>query len=439
VSSNIPELGAVFWPVGTGDSSTLVVGEDVLVQVDLNHRAKADDDETPEVPVVDLLLPALPLGDDGKPYLAAFVLTHADADHCSGFARLLEEATIGELWATPRMWREYLDDPTGPDLCDDAAAFHEEVKRRVEAIKKAVAAGQQPGYGDRVLIVGYDTDHEQHAYSELPDEFLAYPGQSITMIDGVDHGGRFNAFIHAPFKDDCAEARNDTSLSMQVTLTEAGGRDGKFLLFGDLAYETIMKIFDYSERMQREQFLEWDLLLAPHHCSKKVMYTREDNRDVLHTDILDKLENHARDGAVVVASSKEIPSSDTVGANPPHKMAADRYKKIVDTFICTAEWPSKADPSPVVIGVDAAGAHVIDDAAIEEVAKVLDLTKAATGVPQRLRKVAAAATAAGRYVAGATTAEATRDLSGPEKVRAAIAADRGTEKAPATAVGFGRD
>lgn len=439
MSSDIPDLGAVFWPVGTGDSSTVVISEDVVVQVDLNHRASAEKDETQEVPVVDLLVPTLPEGEDGNPYLAAFVLTHADADHCSGFAKLLDEVTIGELWATPRMWREYLDDPKGPDLCDDAVAFHDEVTRRVEAIKKAVAAGNEASYGDRALIVGYDTDHDKHAYSDLPDEYLVYPGESVTTIDGVDHAGRFEAFIHAPFKDDCAEARNDTSLAMQVTLTEDGGKDGKVLLFGDLAYETIMKIFNYSEDKDREQYLEWDLLLAPHHCSKKVMYLREDNKDVLQTDILEKFENHAREGAVVVASSKEIPTSDTDGANPPHKMAADRYKKIVDTFICTAEWPSKADPSPVVFGVDETGAHILDDTTVEESAKVLDLSKAAGDGRQRLRKVAAAATAAGRYVSGATTAEATKQLSGPEKVRAAVAADRGTEKAPTTAVGFGRD
>ncbi len=38
----LPELGAVFWPVGTGDSSTVVVSEEVLIQVDLHDMAKAD-------------------------------------------------------------------------------------------------------------------------------------------------------------------------------------------------------------------------------------------------------------------------------------------------------------------------------------------------------------------------------------------------------------
>lgn len=113
------------------------------------------------------------------------------------------------------MWREYLDDPSGPDLCPDAKVFHKEVLRRVEAVKKAHANGEEIAMGDRVLVVGYDTDESQHGYHDLPAEYLLKPGRSITKVNGVDHAGRFEAFIHAPFKDDCAAARNDTSLSMQ--------------------------------------------------------------------------------------------------------------------------------------------------------------------------------------------------------------------------------
>ncbi|AND15258.1 hypothetical protein [Rathayibacter tritici] len=41
---------------------------------------------------------------------------------------------------------------------------------------------------------------------------------------------------------------------MQVTLTDETGVDGKVLLFGDLAHDTIRKIFDYSEYDDREQY-----------------------------------------------------------------------------------------------------------------------------------------------------------------------------------------
>jgi hypothetical protein len=336
------------------------------------------------------------------------------------------------------MWREYLDDPSGPELCGDAKAFHEEVERRVAAIKKAVADGEAVADGDRLLVIGYDTDYSKHAYSELPDEYLVYPGQSVTKIDGVAYAGRFEAFIHAPFKDDCAAARNDTSLAMQVTLSEDGGQDGKVLLFGDLAYETIMKIFNYSQENERPQYLEWDLLLAPHHCSKKVMYVHEDGKDVLKTDILEAFERRARESSVVVASSAVIPVSDVANANPPHRKAADRYRDYADRLICTMEWPSVEDPSPVVFGVDASGAQIVEDDVVELSAKSAEVAKA-TGTRRRLSAVAAAATAAGRYAAGRVSVAETAAMSGPDRVRVAVATDRGSQEAPTTAVGFGRE
>jgi hypothetical protein len=436
MDTEIPDLGVVFWPVGTGDSSTIVVTDGVLIQIDLNDRDKADDDDNPEVPVVDLLVETLPTGPDGRPFLAAFVLTHADKDHCSGFADLLDKATIGELWATPRMWREYLEDGDDSDLCKDAKAFHEEVMRRVEAVKVAVATGKDIALGDRVLVVGYDTNEKDHAYHDLPQEYLLKPGISVSKINGVDYAGTFEAFIHAPFKDDCAEARNETSLSLQVTLTETDGQDGKVLLFGDLAYETIMKIFEYSEAYDRQQYLEWDLLLAPHHCSKRVMYVREDGKDVFKKDVLEAFERNARSGAVVVASSQPIPSSDTVGANPPHKMAADRYKDYTERFICTMEWPSVEAPSPVVLAIDSNGARIVEDDVVELASKSAVLAHAKRS---RLSEVAAAANTAGKIAFESMTRGQGDTRTGTEKVDDAISTDRGSDTAPTTTVGFGRD
>ena len=49
-----------------------------------------------------------------------------------GFADLLDQVQIGELWATPRLWREY-DDPMAAAPCEDAVAFRDESERRVAA------------------------------------------------------------------------------------------------------------------------------------------------------------------------------------------------------------------------------------------------------------------------------------------------------------------
>lgn len=436
MSDSLPTRGAVFWPVGTGDSTTLVISEELVMQIDLNDLAKADSAENPERPVVDELAASLPLR-DGRPYLAVFALTHADKDHCRGFADLLDKVTIGELWATPRLWREY-QDGAEDDLCDDARAFQKEAERRVVAVLEDVANGKEPASGDRVIVFGYDTDHDQHAYDELPSEFKSGPGKVITALDGVDCGEVFEAFIHAPFAADAAAARNETSLAMQVTLRDESGVDGKLLLFGDLAHDTIMKIMSYSEEHDRAEKLEWDLLLAPHHCSKKVMYLKSlDGTEQLLDDVLEKFVEHQRDGAVIVSSSHSVPDADKDSANPPHKMAADRYREIVDEFLVTMEWLDVNEPSPIVFGVSASGAGIVRDETVELAASA-NLSKEAVLAHSGSRLATVLARASLVAGAVAATVATTAAASGPEQVREATASDRGGEAAPETAVGFGQ-
>jgi hypothetical protein len=435
----------MFWPVGTGDSTTVVVDDNHVVQVDLHDMAKADDAGAVVTPVVDVLAACLPKR-EGKPYLAVFVLTHADLDHCCGFADLLEAVTIGELWATPRLWREYQDSETV--ICEDARAFQKEAERRVKATRAAVARGERPASGDRILVVGYDSDREQHAYVDLPTEYPTGPGHVVTSLDGDDVSGSFEAFIHAPFKDDCAAARNETSLALQVTLRDASGVDGRVLLLGDLAHDTIMKIFDYSEAHDREDRVAWDVLLAPHHCSKYVMYIDGE----LQQDVLEAFERHARDKPVIVASSDPVPGRNDRGDNPPHATAKARYLQILDSaaqFICTQEWPEEDCPAPVVFGMGSTGLQLLDPSKLDtqdrasagvrkQATELAVPDSAVTGILVGL--AAAALVALARRLGGRRVAPALRQDREPglDRAQRAVTTARGSSAAPRQPVGFGR-
>ncbi|MGI5506303.1 hypothetical protein [Lentzea sp. CA-135723] len=429
MDATLPAMGAVFWPVGSGDSTTIVVSDEVVVQIDLRDMEKADSDDTPEAPVVDHLAEALPTDEDGTPVLSVFVLTHADKDHCLGFADLLDRVHIGELWATPRLWREF-EEAKDEELCADAKAFQAEAERRVEAVKKALAEGREPASGDRVVVIGYDTDHDKHAYDELPGKYKSGPGKTITVLDGQDCSDRFEAFIHAPFADDCASARNETSVAMQVTLTDPSGASGRMLLFGDLAHATIMKIFNYSEAKKREHRLKWDLMLAPHHCSKKVMFLPDaEGVDQRQDDVLDAFERHAGENPVIVSSSRVIPEKDEPCANPPHRKAADLYREMADDFVCTMSWPDEAAPVPVVFAVDADGARLVREETVELAAKAVETRPA-----RRLAAVAAAATAVASVIAASRSAKGS---SGADRLHKAIQVGR-QNTSPSEPIGFGR-
>ena len=363
-----PDRGWIFWPVGTGDSTTIRVAETVYIQVDIRHMAKADDDDDPAWPVIDELIELLPTH-CGKPYLSLFVLTHPDEDHCQGFEELHDRVTISELWMSPRTFREFREND---DLCGDAQAFHDEAMRRV---RTTIEAGEDPGRGHRIRIIGYDELLREPDFEGFPEELLTIPGNIITNVDGEDHSDAFAAFVHAPFKEDSFGDRNDCSLAFQVSLYNGSGA-GQALLMGDLSYPVIRRIFDYS----KAETLEWNALLAPHHCSKSVMYWKDDGEDdeTLKRGMVRDLGNAALNPGYVVSSSQPVPSSNDPGDNPPHAKAKTQYERIVpNEFICTHEHPNEKDPEPIIFEVNPDGFEYAGEA--ESSKSVADALKAAGG------------------------------------------------------------
>ena len=354
MSTKLPDKGFVFWPVGTGDSTSICVVSDTIIQIDLNHLAASDDEDDARKPVIDELVELLPKVDD-KPFLSVFVLTHPDQDHCRGFEDLLERITIGELWFSPRVFREY-----NKDLCDDAQAFKDEAQRRIDK----VIAGDEVESGDRIRIIGYDDLLEEDDFEGFPNDLLSIPGHTITEIDGEDYREVFQAFVHAPFKDDSSGERNLASLAFQITLSE-GENTGKAMLLGDHAYPTVKRIFTVSEA----ENLEWNIFLGPHHCSKSVMYWKEegDEEETLKQDILDLIEEHAGSPGYIIASSEPIPSSNESGDNPPHVLAKNRYLEIVpDEFLCTQEHPNEDNPVPIIFEVTENGFNYVGETEEDE-------------------------------------------------------------------------
>jgi beta-lactamase superfamily II metal-dependent hydrolase len=344
---------ALFWDVGTGDSTTLVVkpGE-VVAQIDIRHLEKAEDKDEPEWPVIDLLVKSLPKR-NGRPYLALFVLTHPDRDHVQGFAELNRKVHIGELWHTPKIFRDL---EGKEEFCEDAKAFRAEAHRR----RKAILAN--PGNvksGDRIRIIGHDDVLKDEKYKGIPDEFKSRPGDRVTKIDGVNYPQDFQAFIHAPFSDDQGADKNNTSLALNVVLWD-GKKYGQFFFFGDREYPTIKRIFEETEKHgENKGYLYWDVMLCSHHCSKAVMYWQDegDKEPVFKKDIMAYFAKYSRDDLGYVVASAHSKFSDEPGALPPHQKAREAYEEIVQAghFICTHEYPSKKSPEPLVFTVDQDG------------------------------------------------------------------------------------
>ena len=63
-----------------------------------------------------------------------------------------------------------------------------------------------------------------------------------------------------------------TRVSACRSRSTMGSIELRALLLGDLSYPIIKRIFEVSE----EDDLAWNVLLAPHHCSKAVMYWKDE-------------------------------------------------------------------------------------------------------------------------------------------------------------------
>jgi hypothetical protein len=318
----LPTRGIVFWPIGTGDSTTVCIDKETVLQIDLHHLQKSEDKEEPHWAIIDELERCLPKKNK-RPFLAAFALTHPDQDHIKGFGELMERIDIGELWHTPYMFREVEKDHP---LCEDAKVFRKEAQRRREA---AIKAEGDPGEGNRVRVFGHSELYDEEKYKNFPKEFREYPGTSTDKINATAYPGIFNAFIHAPFKDVGETERNDTSLALQVQLKD-GTTEFAALLLGDVSYPILRRIID------------------------KTKANEGSDEKVLQQQIMDDLEAAKRNEDAEVVASCESDFSDEEGKNPPHLKARKEYEKIAG-FYCTHEHPNIENPDAIVYEVTGKG------------------------------------------------------------------------------------
>lgn len=350
----LPARALVFWPVGCGDSTTIKVNTNVFMQIDIHHPG-ADDSGYNKV--IDSLIEVLPeLPDmDGAKYLAVFVLTHAHLDHCKGFKLLMEkveagELHIGELWFSPRIFRDAAD--SDEDLSAEADAFTQEAIRRA---KETCEHGEDTPTGDRVRVIGSDDILNEDEYKDLPDRFKSRPGDTITILDGAHfEESEFRVFLHAPFGDDSEGEKNDTSVAMQVTLGEGEGC-GRLMTFGDLEAGSLKRIFDYSGADD----VAWNVFQAPHHCSRSALFEKDGDEYVLQEELVSSISDAAGDPGWVVASST-ADFNDEPGSYPPHQMAREQYEAIAPSgFLCTAEHPDPDTDDPIVFSITQDGIELV--------------------------------------------------------------------------------
>jgi len=358
-----------FFPVDNGDMTLIRLADSntTSLLVDCKIRLSADDAEDTTPDVAASLRSRIKTDANDRPYVDAMLLSHPDEDHCLGLEKHFwlgslcdysdddkpqseKRIVIRQIWSSPMVFRRA--SKSNP-LCSDAKAFKQEAKRRV---KVNVDSGFVVNDGDKILILGEDQDSKTDDLTPI----LVKAGEQFTGINGSANG-YLTSHVLAPIspQDDDAEeklSKNNSSviINFQIKHSEYGSSISKFLTGGDAGVEIWERISDEYNLSE----LEYDLLLAPHHCSW---------RTLSHDSWSDKGENakvsqgartalaQSRNGAFIISSSKPILDDDN---DPPCIRAKREYRSILGysgIFKCTGEEPTKSNPKPLEFQTTSSG------------------------------------------------------------------------------------
>lgn len=358
------------FPVDNGDMSLirLTDSEETSFLVDCKIRDAADNpnDATPDVGKE--LRDRLKKDAKGRPYVDGMLLSHPDEDHCLGLRKHFwlgplseycddtkpeneKRIVICQLWSSAMVFRRA---SKNTPLSKDAEAFNKEARRR---IKKNRDNNFFVGDGDKILVLGEDEGEKTKDLTPI----LVKRGEKFSGINGKATG-YLTSLLIAPFnkQDDEIEeelTKNDSSviLNLEIKSSEYSSATSKMLLGGDAGVAIWERVWEKYDAID----LEYDLLLAPHHCSWRTLshdsWSEKGEKAEVSTDARSAL-SQSKSGAIIVSSSKPIKDDDS---DPPCIRAKREYRSILEgvagIFKCTGEEPTTAKPAPIEIESTSSG------------------------------------------------------------------------------------
>lgn len=331
-----------FFPVGNGDMTLLTTDSKKNLLFDCNMKKSAEDESNSDFDCNEYLHNTLEQ-DGNVSFVDAMFLTHSDQDHCRGMVEYFnlckpddideEKIRIDELFVPARL---LLDDE---HKNDDADAIKDEANRRLDLF----GTEEFDLDGNRLKIVGYSDDLKDY------NDIIVAAGENILDVANISDDG-IEIFVLRPVKRDTDDQNaevNDCTASFKLTFT-INSEEYVAIIGGDITCDNWKEVIEYNPD------LEFDILLAPHHCSWHSISTEDTKDGVADEEIEDFLEK-SKEKAFIISSSKKIKRNDD---NPPSYRAKNIYVKHLkeaERFICTAEYPDEDNPKPLVLKITSQG------------------------------------------------------------------------------------
>lgn len=350
----------IFYPVGNGDTSQIVLENGKRILFDFRHIKKAENEKSPEIDLKSRLSDELKKADRDSFDVVAF--SHGDKDHIENSTDYFEllhakkyqgdgRIKIDELWVPAAM---ILETAANDEQSDEFVIWRQEARYRLKEGNGIRVFSKPDKLKDWLEENELTLDSRWHL---ITDAGQIVPGFSLG-VDGVEF------FCHSPFikhVDEGDDLRNPASLVFNVRF-QAGANTFDYLAIADSEWEVLEEIVDITKYHGNEDRLKWDLYNIPHHCSYLALSDDKGETETIPKPLVEELLLYGKEGAYIVSSSKPIYDSKEgrEQTQPPHIQAKKcyvKYLKKVDgaKFLTTMEEPNGINPEPLVFNIDSGG------------------------------------------------------------------------------------
>ncbi|STR45168.1 hypothetical protein [Iodobacter fluviatilis] len=357
----------VFYPVGNGDTSQIILENGKRILMDYRHRQKSEDGQGPEINLKARL--KRELKDADRDYFDVVAFTHADSDHIENSTEFFElqhaakyqgdgRIKIDTLWVPAAM---ILETGTNDQQSSEFVIWRQEARYRLKE-GKGIRVFSKPDELKKWLADnGLTLDSRRHLITDA--------GQLAPDFNLTDDGVEF--FCHSPFikhVDEGDDLRNAASLIFNVRFRK-NGVNYDYLAVGDSEWsvlEDIVTTTKYHGNMDR---LAWDLYNIPHHCSYLALSDNKGEFETTPKPLVEEILNAGKDGAYIVSSSWPILDSKEgrEQTQPPHIQAKKCYQRYLKKtggakFLVTMEEPNARKPEPLEFKINAYGLSLAQSA-----------------------------------------------------------------------------
>lgn len=350
----------VFYPVGNGDTSQIVLENDKRLLFDFRHCKKTEDGGCPEINLAERLRSELK--EANRDDFDVVALTHGDSDHIENSTEFFElrhaakyqgngRIKIKTLWVPAAM---VLECGTNDNQSSEFVIWRQEARHRLIKGEGIRVFSKPDKLKDWLNANGLTLESRRHL---ITDAGCLVPDFSIAS-DGIEF------FCHSPFikhVDGGDDLRNAAALIFNVRFRQ-GGQDFDYLAIGDSDWCVLEDIVQTTKDHNNMDRLAWDLYNIPHHCSYLALSDDKGDSETVPTPLIKELLLQGKPGAYLVSSSDPIPDSKEAyeQSQPPHIQARKCYQRYLRDvggakFLVTMEEPNATKPAPITFKVESSG------------------------------------------------------------------------------------